>query len=243
VETCPHGSLQFRFSHKKTEFAGTGMSRRKVLAAMVTGLAIVPILRAESTLSKSHKERLIRPPGARDEADFLSRCIRCGECMRVCPNNALQPAFDESGLEGLWTPVVTPKIGYCDPSCVLCTEVCPTGAIQQLTPRQKAWATKDSNVSMPVRVGTAVYDRERCLPWAKATDCTVCIEWCPVTPKAIYVEDAKVIDADGKPRTLKRPHVDKNRCVGCGACEFSCPLQEQAAVYVTNSGESRSRHN
>lgn len=241
VEACPHGSLQFSFFHKEPGITGTGLSRRTALAAMVTGLAIMPILRAQTVLGKSRNERLIRPPGALGEADFLSRCIRCGECMRVCPDNALQPAFDEDGLEGLWTPVMTPMIGYCEPSCVLCTEVCPTGAIQKLTLRQKAWVARDDDTSAPIRVGTAVYDRGRCLPWAKATDCIVCMEWCPVVPKAIYVEDTKVVDAEGKPRILKQPHVDPNRCVGCGACEFSCPLQEQAAVYVTSSGESRSR--
>jgi ferredoxin len=90
-------------------------------------------------------------------------------------------------------------------------------------------------------IGTAVYDQRLCLPWAQATDCVVCLEWCPVVPKAIYVKDAVVMDAEGMPRTLKQPHVDLNRCVGCGACEFSCPLQEQPGVYVTSSGESRSR--
>jgi formate hydrogenlyase subunit 6/NADH:ubiquinone oxidoreductase subunit I len=242
VEACPHGSLQFRFFRKEPEVAGTSLSRRKALAAMVAGLAIVPILCAQTALGKSRNERLIRPPGALDQSDFLSRCIRCGECMRVFPNHALQPAFDEAGLEGLWSPVVTPKIGYCEPSCVLCTEVCPTGAIQKLTPRQKAWVTGGGETSTPVRVGAAVYDRGRCLPWATATDCIVCLEWCPVTPKAIYVEDATVAGAEGKARTLKQPHVDASRCVGCGACEYACPLQEPAAVCVTSSGESRSRH-
>ena len=242
VEACPRGSLQFRFFRKEPEIAGTSLSRRKALAAVVTGLAIVPILRAQTALGKNSNARLIRPPGAQGEADFLSRCIRCGECMRVCPNHALQPTFDEAGLEGLWSPVVTPKIGYCEPECVLCTEVCPTGAIQKLTQRQKGWVAENSDPSTRLRVGTAVYDQSLCLPWAKATDCVVCMEWCPVTPKAICVEDAKVVDAQGNSRTLKQPHVDTSRCVGCGACEYACPLQEQAAVHVTSSGESRSSH-
>jgi polyferredoxin len=246
VQSCPHGSMQFRFSRpfiKSPQVAaGTSLTRRKALAAVVTGLAVVPLLRSESALSKSHNQRLIRPLGALDETAFLSRCIRCGECMRVCSNDSLQSAFTEAGLEGFWSPVVTPKIGYCEPSCVLCSEVCPTGAIQELTSGQKGWGALDGESATPIRLGTAVYDQGRCLPWAKATDCVVCVEWCPVSPKAIYLADATVVDESGKTRTLKQPHIDLGRCVGCGACEFACPLQDQPRVYVASFGESRSSH-
>ncbi|MGD0940589.1 MAG: 4Fe-4S binding protein [Terracidiphilus sp.] len=243
IEACPHGSIEFRFSRNDQiplEVVGTSLSRRNVLAAAATGLAIVPILRAQSALGKSPSEQLIRPPGALNETEFLSRCIRCGECMRVCPDYALQPSVTEAGLVGLWTPVLAPKIGYCEPNCVLCSEVCPTGAIQELTVQQKGWVEGSGSPSAPTLIGTAVYDQKLCLPWAKATDCDVCLEWCPVVPKAIYLKDAIVVEANGNSRTLKQPHVDLSRCVGCGACEFSCPLQDQPGVGVTSKGESRS---
>jgi formate hydrogenlyase subunit 6/NADH:ubiquinone oxidoreductase subunit I len=70
----------------------------------------------------------------------------------------------------------------------------------------------------------------------------VCLEWCPVLPKAIYVEDARVVDADGKARLLKQPHLNASRCVGCGACAFACPLPERPGVYVSSASESRSSH-
>jgi polyferredoxin len=239
IEACPRGSLEFRFFRKlqaPPQVAGTNLSRRKALAAAVTGLAIMPLLRAQSALGKSPSEHLIRPPGAQNESDFLSRCIRCGECVRVCPNNALQTAFTEAGLTGLWSPLIVPKIGYCEPSCVLCSEVCPTGAIQKLTPSQKGWIAEEGVTSTPLHIGTAIYEKKLCLPWAKATDCVVCLEWCPVVPKAIYVKETMVADADGNARMLKQPHVDFSRCVGCGACEFACPLQDQPGVYITSSG-------
>jgi len=240
VGSCPHGSLVFRFFRNEKEVASPDLSRRRTLTGLAAGAVVVPLMRADTAMGKSRNERLLRPPGALDEPDFLSRCIRCGECMKVCPNNSLHPTLGEAGLEGLWTPTLVPRIGYCEPSCILCSEVCPTGAIWQITPREKGWVVGVGQQSQQVRVGTAFYDRGRCLPWAMATECIVCEEWCPVSPKAIYLQEAQVIDAAGNTKTLKQPRVDPSRCVGCGACEFACPLQERPAVYVTSIGESRS---
>ena len=241
VGSCPHDSLQFRFFRKEKEVASPDIGRRKAMTGVAAGAVIVPLMRANTGMGKSRHDRLLRPPGSLEEADFLSRCIRCGECMKVCPNNSLHPTLDQAGLEGLWTPTLVPRIGYCEPSCVLCSEVCPTGAIWQLTPKEKGWVVGVSeHQNQPVRLGTAFYDRGRCLPWAEATECIVCEEWCPVSPKAIYVQEAQVIDSTGVVKTLKQPRVDPSRCVGCGACEYACPLQERPAVYVTSIGESRS---
>ncbi len=243
VGSCPHDSLVFRFFRNEKEVASPDLGRRRTLTGLAAGAVAVPLMRADTAMGKSRNERLLRPPGALDEPDFLSRCIRCGECMKVCPNNSLHPTLGEAGLEGLWTPTLVPRIGYCEPSCVLCSEVCPTGAIWQMTPREKGWVVgvgQSAAADQPVRLGTAFYDRGRCLPWAMATECIVCEEWCPVSPKAIFVQEAEVIDAAGNTKTLKQPRVDPSRCVGCGACEFACPLQERPAVYVTSIGESRS---
>lgn len=242
VDQCPEKGLEFRlFPAQKT--LGTNLQRRKVLTGLASGVALIPILRSTPGFATAANERLLRPPGAVDEEFFLSRCIRCGECMKVCPNNALQPAFTEAGLEGLWTPVLVPRLGYCETSCVLCSQVCPTGAIWEITAKEKGWSVDLASATKPIRLGTAFYDRGRCLPWAMATDCIVCEEWCPTSPKAIYFRPAEVFDPAGNAKQVKQPYLDPSHCVGCGACEHACAVQDRPAVYVTSIGESRSRSN
>ena len=239
VGICSQHSLSFQFFRKEKEVATPDMGRRKALTGLAAGAVAVPMLRASSGTGHSRNEKLIRPPGSLAENDFLSRCIRCGECMKVCPNNSLHPTLEQAGLEGLWSPMLVPRIGYCEPSCVLCSEVCPTGAIWQITPKEKGWVVGVGEQKQPIRLGLAFYDRGRCLPWAMATECIVCEEWCPVSPKAIYVQEAEVIDSHGQKKILKQPRVDPSRCVGCGACEYACPLQDHPAVAVSSIGESR----
>jgi polyferredoxin len=241
VADCPQGGLAFRFRAVRRDAAsadGPELGRRRVLTSLAAGIALTPLARAAAAPIE-RRDRLVRPPGALDEPAFLARCIRCGECMRVCPSNAVHPAFLEGGAEALWTPLVVPRIGYCQPSCVLCGHACPTGAIWEISAREKGWLGEaGASATHPVRIGTAFYDRGRCLPWAMATECIVCQEWCPTSPKAIYLREAEI---DGQ--KLRQPYVHPELCVGCGACEFACPVADRPAVYVTSVGESRSRSN
>jgi len=203
------------------------------------GVAFFPLIRSGDAFGANPNPRLIRPPGSVGEDDFLAKCIRCGQCMRVCPNNALHPTFMESGAEGIWTPILIPVIGYCEPTCTLCTQVCPTGAILHLTVKQKVGDDEEP----PVRIGTGFIDRGRCLPWAMGHNCIVCEEWCPTSPKSIFLREETFVDRSGKEITLKRPYVDPALCTGCGACEYACPVVDRPAIYITSVGESRSARN
>lgn len=166
--------------------------------------------------------------------------------MNVCPNNALHPTMVQAGSEGIWSPMLMPRVGYCEPTCVLCSQVCPTGAIDEISELEKAWvppAGKDKTSAPPIRIGTAFYDTGRCLPYAMAKECIVCEEWCPTTPKSIYFEETEVQTRDGDYVYLKRPHVDPELCVGCGACTYACPIKGSPAIYVTSVGETRNPQN
>jgi ferredoxin len=196
--------------------------RRQTLAALGTGLiaaAFYPL--APVVLRRS--SRLIRPPGAQQNERFLSACIRCGECLKVCPTSGLQPSVLEAGLDGLWTPTLVPRLGYCDYSCNACGQVCPTGAIPNLTLEEKRRTV----------IGTSEVNRERCRPWSLNIPCIVCEEMCPLAPKAVELEVVTVTDDAGQEIELQRPHVLPERCIGCGICEFKCPVEGEAAIRVT----------
>jgi polyferredoxin len=239
---CPESVIQFKLFPSDTASQvkpAPSISRRKVIAGLAAGAAAVPLLRSGDELKANFNSLLIRPPGAVEEQQFLARCIRCGECMKVCPNNALHPTFLEAGWEGIWSPVLIPRIGYCEHTCTLCGQVCPTGAIRRLTLEEKVGTKEKPAIS----IGTAFFDYGRCLPWAMATPCQVCEEWCPTSPKAIYLVEEEVTDPNGKSVRLKRPHVNPKLCIGCGACEKACPIIDRPAIYVTSVGESRSTYN
>jgi len=133
-------------------------------------------------------QNLLRPPGSLPEADFLKRCVRCGQCMRICPTNIIVPSDLYGGLESLWTPVLnfTDGASGCQLNCTACGYVCPTSAIRAISLSEKLGMDEFAPKG-PIRIGTAYVDRARCLPWAANTPCIVCQENCPVTPKAIYV--------------------------------------------------------
>ena len=160
------------------------------MLSVISGIFAVPAVRLSSKLSSNWYYGVIRPPGALPEEEFLKRCIKCGQCMRVCPTNVIQPGGIEGGLENLWTPVLNNRIGSsgCQLNCTACGQVCPTSAIRPITLSEKLGTNEFADVG-PIKLGTAFIDRNRCLPWAMDKPCIVCEENCPVSPKAIYTQE------------------------------------------------------
>jgi ferredoxin len=217
VYDCPQKAVRFGFHHDPRPspegISGPGVDRRQFLFLLIGGIFS---LGAKSRAAVSSVERrVIRPPAALNEGEFLDRCIRCGNCMKVCITNGLQPCLFESGFEGVWTPQLVPEIGYCEYRCTLCGHVCPTGALKPLTEEEKA----------RTKIGLAVIDRTTCLPWAESRECIVCEEHCPISSKAIKL-------GRDQETGLARPYVDKDLCVGCGICQTKCPVRPVRAIRV-----------
>ena len=229
IIACPQReAMSFGPALKPGPWAAYDPDRRQFLTAAAIGVGTVALL-GTSVARALKSPGLIRPPGAQDEGAFLARCLRCSECMKVCPTSGLQPSLGQAGLEALWTPVLASRLGYCDYSCTACGQVCPSGAIPKL-------GLEDKRTRV---LGVAVIDRDRCLPWASNTPCIVCQEMCPISNKAIVLSDQRLITRpDGTQDYLARPKVVAKRCIGCGICEYKCPLEGTSAIVVLPSNPS-----
>lgn len=186
---------------KVTE-ANNQYSRRQFLKITFTmALASTGILWGKTV---QVAKKVLRPPGALNEPSFTSVCNRCGRCMKVCPNNALQPMPITEGIECFETPYIIPRKANCS-LCMSCQEVCPTGAIAKVQAEQ-------------VKMGNAVIEKQRCLAWNEGKLCFICGEQCPLV----------AIEGDAQ----HRPTVLVDKCVGCGTCEKACPVSGEAAIRI-----------
>jgi len=191
VNDCHHGLMGYRSAPSAGgEIAAPDLTRREFLVAAVSGTAAIPMLRIGGNLGPHWNPNLVRPPGSLPEEQFLSRCIKCGQCMRICPTNVIHPAGLTAGLEGLWTPLLNFRLGTsgCQYNCIACGNLCPTAAIRPISLEERQGINRYAPQG-PIKIGTAFIDRGRCLPWAMDRPCIVCQENCPVSPKAIFTRE------------------------------------------------------
>ena len=131
VADCPKDAIAFPVSPRMLPEGirpRPDLSRRGFLYSVAGGVGMGFAVRESPFTTLQNKQQLIRPPGALPESDFLATCIRCGECMKSCLTNTLQPSLWEGGLAGLWTPKLDLRFAACEQECNVCGKVCPTQA-------------------------------------------------------------------------------------------------------------------
>lgn len=158
----------------------------------------------------------VTPPGSTGVAHFSTRCTACHLCVSVCPTQVLRPALLEYGIAGILQPRMDYWTNYCTYDCVLCSTVCPSGAILPLT----------QDAKRDIQIGTARFIKEDCIVETKKKDCGACSEHCPT--KAV-----KMVPYGA----LMLPELTNELCVGCGACEHACPTTPYKAIFVLASDE------
>ena len=203
---CPLGSFfdgcgDVRERLKKGSPRRVDIAKRNVIKSAVGGIVLG--LGSKCIGSSYAPDDLIRPPGALREERFKDVCVRCGNCIKACITNGLQPTLYESGWDGILTPRLIPRIGECDEYCNRCGSACPTGAIRALPLAQKR------NLQM----GIAHVNRSLCLGWTENKLCFICGEFCSYLALERHMKDGRI----------PCPIVREDVCRGCGLCEKQCP--------------------
>jgi len=141
----------------------------------------------------------LRPPGVLTEDDFKARCVGCGQCAQVCNFDCI--LLESDSLTHVDTPRIKQQKAPCF-LCMKCCDVCPTDAL--------------NNVPMhEAHMGKAKIDLQKCLHHQEDSGimCWTCYERCPLKGKAIELQYGYL------------PRIIENACVGCGVCEYVCPIQ------------------
>jgi polyferredoxin/Pyruvate/2-oxoacid:ferredoxin oxidoreductase delta subunit len=228
---CPPKTKAITYRWRWKPYHSTvDFNRRQFLKTTAGSFAALGLLNI-GLIDRSKKAGLIRPPGSLPENEFLDRCIRCLQCVRICQSNGkcLQADSIHNDLLELWVPVAIMREGYCEYNCNLCGQVCPTEAILPLSLEEKN----------KTPMGLAYFDKNLCIPYAQNKNCLVCEEHCPTPEKAIKLEEKEITLPDGSKRMVKYPYVDKDLCIGCGICEYKCPLSGKPGVFVTMENQKR----
>ena len=157
------------------------------------------------------REAPVLPPGAVDRRLFSLKCVGCQLCVANCPGECLKPS---TSLPTFGQPQLDFRYGYCIMSCVRCGEVCPEKAIEFLQREQRPH----------VHLGYAVWEKDRCVRTTNGDSCTACVRKCPV--RAIHLVKGF-------------PFVNRDVCIGCGACEHVCPARPLPAIHVQGFARQR----
>jgi polyferredoxin/Fe-S-cluster-containing hydrogenase component 2 len=204
---------QFRFSRKTTEKPeefNFNNGRRGFLRFILAGGTLFALSFPFRNLFRKafteDKPDIIIPPGSISIEHFGKTCLGCHLCVSSCPSNVLKPALLKNGI---YQPILDYQQGFCEYDCNTCGKVCPTGAITNLPIEEKKLT----------QIGEVKLVEDYCVVFQKNQDCGACAEICPT--HAVYTVERN---------NLFYPETNSDYCIGCGACEYSCPETPKAIV-------------
>lgn len=239
LDSCKKGGLQFQYvplfskseKSSKNNIVPANVSSTSSRRSMfkIVGIALLGNLSVRHLWGqgKQHRKRerrhgedsilhrkTIMPPSAGDLDSFKKKCTGCQLCTTKCPSHVLKAAsVKEYGFEGILQPYMSYTNGFCNYNCKQCADVCPTGALKNgITIDEKRL----------IQCGVAEFRQHLCVVITEGTSCGACSEHCPT--QAVKMVPYK----DG----LTLPHLDKSLCIGCGGCEYICPVLPHKAIYV-----------
>ncbi|HEX8324384.1 MAG TPA: 4Fe-4S dicluster domain-containing protein [Tepidisphaeraceae bacterium] len=166
---------------------------------------------AAAPASAAAKDDLwLRPPGALREKEFLDTCSRCGDCVSVCPAEAIHI----SPAAGQGAPFIDADSRACV-ACdgLYCMSACPTGALVP-TPL------------VQIKMGTAVWRQHLCTRTTLNDECRRCVDVCPIGTAAIELVNDQI-------------EVKPLGCIGCGMCQQDCPTTPRAITVIPKAARER----
>jgi ferredoxin len=216
------------FSRSKPKVSGNvDFSRRGFFVA--GGSAVVGALAVPALLSEADGFDTVLPPGAANFKRFTSKCTGCQLCVSNCPGGVLKPATLQYGLRGFIQPHLDFDAGMCEYDCTLCSDICPNGALLPVKIEDKH----------RLQLGVAHYHKRLCVVKTDHTHCGACAEICPTGAVKMVPwrrKGRRRNSGRGRGRgeeNLMIPQVDTELCIGCGGCEYVCPVTPQKAIVVT----------
>ena len=219
LELCPTGALRFscrlpfiKAPEGKAKEPASPSRRTFLLGSLAVLPGLLPGVSLAGNDEPAQRQHPVLPPGAGSLARFSARCTGCHACLGKCPSRVLKPALLEYGPGGFLQPLMDYSDGFCSYDCTICTHTCPNGALRPLSLDAKHHA----------QLGRVVFVEELCVVRTKGAHCGACAEHCPT-------QAVKMIPyANG----VTIPSINPDICVGCGGCEFICPVRPFRAIFV-----------
>ena len=205
-----HSSLSTTEATRRSFLMATAMTATAALAQKKLvdgGLAVIQAKQTPKRLTP------LMPPGSLSAQHMAKHCTGCQLCVSECPNDVLRPNTD---LMNLMQPIMQYDRGYCRPECTRCSEVCPAGAIKPIDAIDKS----------SIQIGHAVVVAKNCLSAQGQDECGNCARHCPTGAIEMVPSDP----ADDLSPSV--PAINESACIGCGACEYVCPVRPLSAIHV-----------